>query len=87
MGRSLPPLTSEIGTSPVSELDDAALLELANSKMDADHNARMSELLYRQQARTISDEEEAELQMLMELFEAGQLRKTQAAVEAVVRGL
>jgi hypothetical protein len=55
--------------------------------MDSDLNARMSMLQFKQQAGSITRDERAELRMLMDLFNAGQLRKTQAAVEAHKRGL
>ena len=84
---TLPPLTSELDSRPVESLPDEELLEVADSMMDEVQNAWMSALQYKQQAGTITDEEKAELKILLEIFEAGQLRKTQALVEAVNRRL
>ncbi|MBC7869475.1 MAG: hypothetical protein H7Y09_01440 [Chitinophagaceae bacterium] len=85
--RSLPPLVSELDSSPLESLSDEAIIALADSRMDDAQNTRMSLLQYRQQARSITEEEIAELHMLMDIYNAGQLRKTHALVEAVKRGL
>jgi NADH dehydrogenase FAD-containing subunit len=83
----LPPLSSELDVRPVETLSDEDVLVLADSQMEADQGSRLSVLLQKQQADTINDGERAELSMLMEIYDAGQLRKSQALVEAVKRGL
>jgi hypothetical protein len=84
---SLPPLGSEMDHQPVETLSDAEILALSESMMDENLNSRMSMLLQKQQASEINDAEQAELKMLMEVFEVGQLRKAQALVESIKRGL
>ena len=83
----LPPLSSESDIRPVETLSDEDVLVLADSQMEADQGSRLSVLLQKQQADTINDGERAELSMLMEIYDAGQLRKSQALVEAVKCGL
>lgn len=87
LGRSLPPLSNEFDEIDLTQLADAEILSLADSMMDTTLSDRMSDLLDKQQAGSLSNNERAELQLLMEVFSAGQLRKTQALVEAVRRGL
>lgn len=84
---SLPPLTSEFDTTPIENLSNERVIALADSRMDIAYSNRMSVLQDKQQASTLSPEEQAELQMIMDIYNAGQLRKTQALVEAVKRGL
>ena len=84
---SLPPLTSEFDMTPIETLSDEDILALADSQMDVAYRNRMSSLQFKQQAGLITAEERAELHMLMEVYNAGQIRKTQALVEAVKRGL
>jgi hypothetical protein len=84
---SLPPLGSEMDHRPVETLSDNDILALSESMMDENLNSRMSLLLQKQQAGEINDAERAELKMLMEIFEIGQLRKAHALVESVKRGL
>lgn len=83
----LPPLNSELDTRSVASLSDNEIILLSESMMDEMQSARMSALLSKQQAESMSDSERAELKMLMENYEAGQLRKAQALAEAVKRGL
>jgi predicted DNA-binding protein len=83
----LPPLSSEMDMRPIESLSDEAIERLADGQMDVALSSRMSTLQYKQQAGTISDDERAELKLLMELYDVGQLQKTQALVEAIKRGL
>jgi predicted transcriptional regulator len=71
----------------VERLNDADLLRMAESEMDAAQSARMSELLERQQAGTLSDIEQFELSLLLHRYQEGSLRKAEALAEAVRRGL
>lgn len=87
LGRTLPPLPNEFDEVDFAQLSDIEVLSLADSMMDITLSDRMSALHEKQQAESLSGEERAELQLLMEVFSAGQLRKTQALVEAVQRGL
>lgn len=83
----LPPLSSEMDNQPVETLSDSEVLALSESMMDEVLSKRMSALLYKQQAEPMSEAERAELRMLMDIYGAGQLRKAEALVEAVRRGL
>ncbi len=85
--RLLPPLASEMDNRPMHALSDQEVLELADSMMDKSLNARMSALLAKQQAEPMTDADQAELEMLMEIYESGQSQKVEALVEAVKRGL
>lgn len=72
---------------PVEQLSDKQVLETADSQMPPGQDQRLSELLYRQQARLLIPEERNELAALMRCYEIGLLRKAQAMAEAVQRGL
>lgn len=84
----LPPLPSELDNRPVESLTDSEVLLVADSMMDETLNSRMSALVQKQKkGLTLNTAEDTELQMLWEIYEVGQLRKAQAMVEAVKRGL
>jgi hypothetical protein len=83
----LPPLPSELDSRSIESLPDTDVLLIADSMMDAVQSARMSALLQKQQAEPMTESELAELSMLMDIYEAGQLRKSKAWVEATKRGL
>jgi hypothetical protein len=78
---------SELDSRSVESLSDNEIIILADSMMDSEQNARFSALQDKQQAGTITSAERDELRILLEIYNAGQLRKTQALVEAVKRGL
>lgn len=63
------------------------VLATADSRMSEPEDARLSELLDRQQAGVATDAERAETAALMARYQDGQLRKAQALREAVRRGL
>lgn len=84
---SFSPLSPYSPISTVGSLSDAEIIALAESKMDAAQSARMSSLLAKQQAESITQEEQTELQSLMRVYDTGQLRKAQAMVEATKRRL
>ena len=83
----LPPLASELDSRSIELLSDDEVLEIADSMMDQVQSARMSALLQKQQAELLNESELAEVQMLMDIYWLGQLRKAEALVEAVKRGL
>ncbi len=87
MSVSLLPLSSPAGEMPLEKLPDAEVLELADSRMNAAQNARMSELLDKQQAGEILGPEKDELSVLVYIYEQGSLLKAQAIYEAIRRGL
>ncbi|MGH7965996.1 MAG: hypothetical protein ACRERD_29965 [Candidatus Binatia bacterium] len=71
----------------IASLSDREVVALAESRMEPQADRRLSELLDRQQAGTLSDLAWAELAALMRTYEIGLLRQSQALAEAVRRGL
>src|SRR5437764_282163 len=85
---SLQPLGAELVTGkPVAQLSDSELLATADAQMEPTQEQRFSELLGKQQAGKLTDEERPELRALMQVYQEGLLRKAQALNEAVQRGL
>ncbi|HVO71042.1 MAG TPA: hypothetical protein VMT24_13410 [Aggregatilineaceae bacterium] len=85
---SLQPLGPQAPTGkPVAEMSDAEVLAVADSQMDVTQDRRFSDLLNKQQAGTLADNEQPELLALMQVYQEGLLRKAQALKEAVHRGL
>ncbi|MFN6519195.1 MAG: hypothetical protein RMY29_032530 [Nostoc sp. CreGUA01] len=85
---SIPPVSGEISDlEPVSVLSDEQVLVLTELQMEPEQDARLSELLDRQQSGTLSEGERSELQTLMQIYQEGLLRKATALSEAVKRGL
>jgi hypothetical protein len=85
---SIPPVSTEANNlEPVSVLSDEQVLALTDLKMEPEQDTRLSELLDRQQAGTLSEDERPELQALMQIYQEGLLRKATALSEAVKRGL
>ncbi len=78
---------SETTERPLAGCSDDEVLALANMKMSAAENERMSELLDRQREETITPLERNELDTLFRVYQAGNLRKAQGISEAVRRGL
>lgn len=85
---SIPPIgASALDLESVSDLADAQVLALTALQMEPDQDARLSQLLDRQQAGLLAEEERLELQTLMQIYQEGLLRKATALSEAVQRGL
>jgi hypothetical protein len=72
---------------PISDLSDEQVFALTELQMEPDQDARLSELLDRQQAGLLAEEERLGLQALMQIYQEGLLRKATALSEAVKRGL
>ncbi len=66
---------------------DDEVLGVANMKMPKEQNDRLSELLYKNQADTLTPLERNELEVIMFVYQIGNLRKAQGIAEAVMRGL
>ncbi len=71
----------------MDKISDAEILAIADSGMESTQDRRFSELLDKQQARKLTDDERSELFVLMQVYQQGLLRKAQALNEAVQRGL
>ncbi|OIO91180.1 MAG: hypothetical protein AUK03_11810 [Anaerolineae bacterium CG2_30_64_16] len=85
---SLPPLNPRPETHrPVSALPDEEVLALTALQMKPAQDRRLSLLLGRQQAGSLTKVERFELFTLMQVYQEGLLRKAQALREAVRRGL
>jgi hypothetical protein len=68
-------------------LTDAEVLSLARSKMDEVQNRRLGELQARGKVSGLAEAERYELLALLQIYQLGQLRKSEGLAEAVRRGL
>lgn len=84
---SIPPVRTDIDIEPIADISDERVLALTELQMEPDQDARLSELLDRQQSGLIIEYERLELQVLMQVYQEGLLRKATALSEAVKRGL
>jgi hypothetical protein len=85
---SMPLIGADIpDLEPISTLSDEQVLALTELQMEPAQDARLSELLDRQQAGLLGENERTELQTLMQIYQEGLLRKATALSEAVNRGL
>lgn len=85
---AMPKLDSDQeGPPPIQTLDDVDVLAMAQLELPREEDLRLSALLERQQAGTLDDADRHELNVLMQLYQEGLLRKAQALQEAVRRGL
>jgi len=71
----------------VSILGDAEVLALADAKMDLIQNQRLGALQEKGKTSGLTIEERYELMALMQIYQIGQLRKSEGIAEAVRRGL
>ena len=74
-------------TPVIATLSDAEVLQLADSKMDAVQNQRLGTLQAKGKAIGLGPAERYELMALFQIYQTGLLRKSEAMVEAVQRGL
>lgn len=73
--------------SPVADLTDEQVMALTQLEMEPLQDAKLSNLLDKQQACTMEIGEPEELESLMQVYREGLLRKATALAEAVKRGL
>jgi hypothetical protein len=71
----------------LSSLSNGQVIALTELQMETSQDQRLSQLLQTQQERAMTATEQSELEMLMEIYQAGLLRKAQALNESVKRGL
>jgi hypothetical protein len=71
----------------LSDLSDTEVLTLANSKMDFTQNQRLGELQIKGKSIGLTQAEQYELATLIQIYQMGQLKKSEALAEAVKRGL
>jgi hypothetical protein len=72
---------------PIAQMPDRALLQLANGGMPPDQTARLALLSAKQRSGNLVGDEVQELGVLLQTYSDGWLRKTDALVEAIRRGL
>ena len=72
---------------PLADCSDEEVLALANMKMPKDQADRQGELLYKNQANTLTPLERNELEAFLSVYQMGNLRKSQGIAEAVLRRL
>ena len=72
---------------PVADLSDGEVMQEAEAQMDPVQDRYLSELLDRQQAGQLTEEDRAALAVLLGAYQDGLLRKAQALHQAVQRGL
>lgn len=72
---------------PLSALSNEQVLTLTELQMEPEQDARLSELLDRQQAGNLAENERLELQTIIQIYQEELLRKATALSEAVKRGL
>jgi hypothetical protein len=73
--------------APVSSLSDEEVLALADSKMDATQNQRLGELQSKGKTSGLAEAERYELLTFLQIYQLGQLRKSEGLAEAVRRSL
>lgn len=83
----LPKQEPNLNLANVSTLSDRQVIALTELQMEPSRDQRLSQLLQTQQESTLTTAEQSELEMLMEIYQAGLLRKAQALNESVKRGL
>src|SRR3712207_3397890 len=72
---SLPALPRDQGDSPpVTTLSDEEVLALSVLELPSPQDRRLSTLLERQQAETLTENQRSELAVLMQVYQAGLLR-------------
>lgn len=71
----------------ISDLDDSAILELSEARLDQPTGKRLNSLLEKQREGEITDTERKELLSLMQQYHEMWVRQAQALSEAVRRGL
>lgn len=75
------------GVPTIAQLPDSDVLMLAASKMDEVQNQRLGNLQAKGKAEGLTSAERYELLALLQIYQFGQLRKSEALAEAVHRGL
>ena len=71
----------------ITSLSNEDVLALAEMKLDEAQNRRLGELQTKGKQSALSEVERFELLSLLQIYQLGQLRKSEALAEAVRRGL
>ncbi|HBL14652.1 MAG TPA: hypothetical protein DD379_25335 [Cyanobacteria bacterium UBA11162] len=85
---SIPPVSLHTETiEPISVLSDEQIIAITQLQMEPEQDQRLSNLLDKQQAGILTNNQRLELLTLMQIYQEGLLRKATALSEAVKRGL
>jgi hypothetical protein len=79
--------SAELFSPDIPSMSDEEVLQLADSKMDRVQGKRLGALQTKGKAIGLSPAERHELLALFQIYQTGLLRKSEAMVEAVRRGL
>lgn len=79
--------SSDVSERPLKDLSNSDVLALANLQMPEKQSERHSELLYKNQAGTITNEENLELDFFQQVYGVALARKTDGIFEAIQRNL
>jgi hypothetical protein len=79
--------TPDLTETSVAELADDTVLKLADSKMNEAQNQRLGQLQAKGKTEGFTEAERYELLALLQIYQLGQLRKSEAIAEAFHRGL
>ncbi len=74
-------------TESIKSLSDSEVIALSELQMESEQDIRLSQLLLKQQANTLSETERPELWTLMQIYQTLLVKKAVALREAVERGL
>ncbi|HBE19707.1 MAG TPA: hypothetical protein DEG17_24130 [Cyanobacteria bacterium UBA11149] len=74
-------------SQPVTSLSDSEVLMLANAKIDGKQNQRIGELQAKGKMTGLTEAESYELLAMLQIYQLGQLRKSEGLAEAVRRKL
>ncbi len=83
LGELLPESLSEVS---LQQLTDSEVLELAELKMEAGQNQRLGDLQTKGKTQSLTKLESIELFVLLQVYQLGQLRKSEGLAEASRRG-
>ena len=77
----------DVVDKPIQTWSDERVISVCDSQMSPEQSERLSDLIDKGQAGSLTVDERPELWTLMRIYEVGQLRKAKALAEAVHRGL
>lgn len=79
--------SSKFPDRPLADFSDEEVLALANLQMPKKQSARHSELLYKNQAGTLTPQEKKELDFFQQVYGVALSRKADGIYEAIQRNL
>ena len=79
--------SDRLQTESVKSLSDSEVIAMSELQMESEQDLRLSQLLLKQQADTLTEAERPELWSLMQIYQTLLVKKAVALREAVSRGL